>query len=272
MRSRCITDQTAVATSEDLLSWEIVGTVFSPRQDRPPLAWNGTPGDFDYGGSAFVGQLVEDYNVTATRELKPVAGKYWSTYFAQPSRGQCEPPPGATGMASSTDGIHWDRALEVPMMDTFPARGAKPWEQTQIYAPYLLHHNGTVYDFYNANSGTSEQTGVATLPLSQFPGVAYDRVPPSLWRRDPANPVVANGPTCVHQAADPKVYWDGEQGCWIMLFFGTDPKLNRGRASINAAFSTDLLTWTKVSITPCAGLRDAEAGAGRCVYWYPRWS
>lgn len=60
-------------------------------------------------------------------------------YFAQPSRYACEPPPGATGVASSTDGVHWERALEVPMMDTYPAHGAKPWEQTQQYAHYLLY-------------------------------------------------------------------------------------------------------------------------------------
>jgi hypothetical protein len=28
-----------------------------------------------------------------------------------------------------------------------------------------------VYDFYNANSGKTEQSGLATLPLSEWPGV-----------------------------------------------------------------------------------------------------
>ena len=53
--------------------------------------------------------------------------------------------------------------------------------------------------------------------------------PPSRWIRDPTNPILPNGPTCIHQAADPKVYWDGEQGVWIMIFFGTDPHINGGR-------------------------------------------
>jgi len=35
----------------------------------------------------------------------------------------------------------------VPLLDTFPAHGAQPWEQTQIYAPNLVVHGGTVYDF-----------------------------------------------------------------------------------------------------------------------------
>lgn len=239
--------QTAIATSTDLLKWDIGGVIFSPRQDRPPLDWNATPGDFDYGGSAFVGVLVSDYNVTAPRELKKLNGKYWTTYFGQPSRYEIEPPPGATGLASSTDGVHWERALEVPMMDTYPAHGAKPWEQNQQYAHYLLYVNGTVYDYYNANSGSSEQSGLATLADHDFPGVHINDDPPSRWIRDPTNPILPNGPTCIHQAADPKVYWDGEQGVWIMIFFGTDPHINGGRASINIAFSTDMRTWTKAT-------------------------
>ena len=126
-------------------------------------------------------------------------GYYWTTYFAQPTRDAIEPPPGATGLARSVDGVSWERATSTAMMDTFPARGAQPWEYTQIYAPYLLVHNGTVYDFYNANSGHTEQSGLATLPLAEFPGVDGTRSPVSRWLRNPANPIVRNGPTCVHQ-------------------------------------------------------------------------
>ena len=70
-------------------------------------------GDFDYGGAAFMGPLLTDYNVSAPRELLKVGGKYWFTNFAQPLRDACEPPPGATGLASSTDGIDWQRASAV---------------------------------------------------------------------------------------------------------------------------------------------------------------
>lgn len=46
-------------------------------------------------------------------------------YFAQPTRFGIEPPPGATGLARSADGVHWERGIQVPMMDTFRARGAR---------------------------------------------------------------------------------------------------------------------------------------------------
>ena len=72
-------------------------------------------GDFDYGGAAFMGPLLTDYNVSAPRELMQVDGKYWFTNFAQPLRGSCEPPPGATGLASSENGLDWERASSVPL-------------------------------------------------------------------------------------------------------------------------------------------------------------
>ena len=33
-------------------------------------------GDFDYGGAAFMGPLLQNYNVSAPRELLKVDGKY----------------------------------------------------------------------------------------------------------------------------------------------------------------------------------------------------
>jgi hypothetical protein len=67
--------------------------------------------------------------------------RYWFTNFAQPLRYACEPPPGATGLASSVDGKDWARASSVPLLDTLPAHGAQPWEQIQIYAPNLVVHD-----------------------------------------------------------------------------------------------------------------------------------
>ena len=161
-------------------------------------------------------------------------------------RGACEPPPGATGLATSVDGKAWVHASRVPLLDTFPAHGAQPWEAMQIYAPNLVIHNDTVYDFYNANSGSTEQSGLATLPLTDFPGVDPTGRHNSAWRRHAGNPLLPNGPIDVHQAADPKVYFDarlGPSGAWVMLYFGTCPKWKG--ASINIAFSTDLVSWHK---------------------------
>jgi hypothetical protein len=76
--------------------------------------------------------------------------------------------------------VTWERAIDSPILSTKDSADQK-WEATQIYAPYLLRHhgvdgnkgltnssdgdsNGGICDiFYNANSGSSEQSGIAHL-------------------------------------------------------------------------------------------------------------
>ena len=156
----------------------------------------------------------------------------------------------------------WERAIDTPILSTHdPGRGA--WEATQIYAPYLLQQDGgskcTIY--YNANSGKSEQSGIARLAhgCSSLPGIGANKS--SEWQRDAHNPVIANGKQFdTHQAADPKVYFDADlewsvdsdgtsttaqKGAWVLFYFGTGPDY-RG-ASIDVAFSADGTQWTKAS-------------------------
>ena len=122
--------QTAWSSSDDLVHFTQplapVGILYSPR-----TSWPSQPGEFDYGGAAFVGPLLTDYNVTAPRVLAraPGSGRFWYAYFGQPTRGSMEPPPGASGLASSSDGWLWVRETATPFLDTLPAHGAQPWEQ-----------------------------------------------------------------------------------------------------------------------------------------------
>jgi hypothetical protein len=132
--------QTAWATSDDLVHFSQPlapeGILYSPR-----TSWVSAPGEFDYGGAAFVGPLLTDYNVTAPRVLARAPGspgRFWYAYFGQPTRNALEPPPGASGLASSEDGRTWQRETATPFLDTVPAHGAQPWEQVQVYAPYLV--------------------------------------------------------------------------------------------------------------------------------------
>jgi hypothetical protein len=292
--------ETHLATSDDLVTWKQKGVIFSPREQSPPLDWNATPGEFDYGGAAFIGPLLVDYNISSPRVLAKQNGKFWFTYFGQPRRNAIEPPPGATGMASSMDGSSWKRAISTPILSCAdPGRGA--WEATQIYAPYLIRRADGVCDiYYNANSGRNEQSGIAHLKggCDNLPGIAPGANSLSFsekslsdgnqkedaesllsvrdvseWQRDTHNPVIANGKHFdSHQAADPKVYWDGDlvwstagtegsagsagaaggttsigsnKGAWTMFYFGTGPDYKG--ASIDVAFSADGITWTKAS-------------------------
>lgn len=241
--------QTAIASSADLIKWNTssVGISYSPRADKPPLAWNATPGDFDYGGAAFIGPLLQNYSMEAARVLKKADGNYWFTYYGQPRRGGYELDPGGSGMAKSVDGINWHRGTSVPFLSTTDP-DAKVWENKCEYAPFLLEHEQTYHVIYNAKGTNalgllSEESGVATMPSTQtLPGTTVNG---TRWTREVSNPVLPNGNKSggawdTYQAADPKVWWDGDH--WTMFYFGNGGGTG---AAIMAAFSTDLIHWEK---------------------------
>eukprot|EP00419_Tripos_fusus_P006518 CAMPEP_0172694398 /NCGR_PEP_ID=MMETSP1074-20121228/26642_1 /TAXON_ID=2916 /ORGANISM="Ceratium fusus, Strain PA161109" /LENGTH=393 /DNA_ID=CAMNT_0013514897 /DNA_START=365 /DNA_END=1546 /DNA_ORIENTATION=+ len=228
--------RTALATSDDLLAWDFSpGVVF----DRSEAA-----GLFDYGGVTFGCPLYGNASITGPRTMKKVNGKYWMAYGAYPLRG-LEQGSGADGIAWSLDGDIWEReSTSVPFMSV---EGAAAWESSVIYQPNLVLHDGNVYDFYNAKGSTgNEQSGLATISLSDFPGVDTS-AGVSQWQRNPASPLIRNGPkgsVDTQMASDPKVWYDDELGCWVMFYFGLGDG-SGGHADIMAARSSDLITWEK---------------------------
>lgn len=72
-------------------------------------------------------------------------------------------------------------------VDTLAAHGAQPWEQGQVYAPFIIPApDGTLADFYNAGSGSgNEQSGAAYLPggADALPGYDFT-INASLWVRE----------------------------------------------------------------------------------------
>jgi predicted GH43/DUF377 family glycosyl hydrolase len=210
--------QSFIAQSEDLLHWE-----------NMQLAMGyGPEGEFDFGGVVLGAYLYEDYNIRAPRTLKKKEGKYFSLYGAYPRQGGYELRPGYEGLASSVDGLHWQRAREEPILSVFD-KEVGTWEKDCIYQPWLLEHKGSYYNLYNAANGSIEQLGVA---LSDN---LYD------WKRYAQNPVIPTGPEGSYNevfSSDIKVFWDRDH--WTGFFFG----VGRGGAHIMMAFSTDLLHWT----------------------------
>ena len=271
--SASTTDMVHFNVSDPTLAPGQPGVVFSPRAGRPPLA-DAKPvaGDFDFGGAAFIGPLVEDYNVSATRVLRRAAGgeSFFYAYFAQHVAG-LEPPPGADGFAVSQDGLDWRRASTRPFLDVDPAHGARAWEQGQIYAPFVVpapaSSGGALAVFYNAVGNNSEgkraeESGQAYLDggAAALPGIAADGS--SLWRRDAANPTLPNNALGTSMASDPKVYFDDVQGVWVMVYFcygGT----KTGGACICVAFSDDQRTWVPAS-TPLYVNGGHPAGLDKC--------
>jgi sucrose-6-phosphate hydrolase SacC (GH32 family) len=206
-----------VAESADLVHWT-----------NPRLAMGfGPKGEFDNGGSVIGGYLYESWDVAAPRVLKKKDGKYLTLYGCYPRQGGYELRPGYEGVAESSDGIHWKRASDQPILSIYQS-DCMSWEKDCIYQPWLVEHEGTYYNFYNAANGGLEQSGLA---------LSNDLIH---WVRYPFNPVVGIRADAYDEkfASDPKVFRDNDH--WTMIYFG----VGKGGASIMIAFSRDLLHWT----------------------------
>jgi hypothetical protein len=210
--------QSFIAESDDLVHWKNM---------RLAMGF-GKEGDFDHGGVVLGAYLYDSYDLRAPRVLKKRGGTYWSLYGAYPRQGGYELRPGYEGVAKSADGLTWARAIDRPILSIYQ-EDVRTWEKDCIYQPWLVEHEGSYYNFYNAANGPVEQSGLARSAN------LLD------WKRHQANPVIPIGPKGSFNevfSSDPKVYRDGDH--WVMFFFG----VGRGHAHIMAAFSRDLLRWT----------------------------
>ncbi len=210
--------QSFIAESGDLVHWE-----------NMQLAMGyGKEGGFDYGGVVLGAYLYDDYHIKAPRRLKKKDGKYYSLYGAYPRQGGYELRPGYEGLASSEDGLLWQRAKEEPILSVFQ-EDCGLWEKDCIYQPWLVEHKGKYYNLYNAANGSVEQLGVAVSDN------LYD------WKRYDQNPVIPVGPQGSYNetfSSDIKVFWDRDH--WVGFFFG----VGKEGAHVMLAFSYDLLHWT----------------------------
>ncbi len=209
--------QSFVAESQDLLHWS------NYRLAMP----YGPEGEFDHGGRVIGAFLYDSYEVKAPRTLRRLNGAYWTLYGAYPRQGGYELRPGYEGVATSQDGLRWERAKPQPILSIFDS-DCGTWEKDCIYQPWLLEHKGRYFNFYNAANGGTEQTGLAfSIDLTN-------------WMRYPANPVVRNRKGGFDEAfcSDPKVFHDGDH--WVMFYFG----VGQGGAHIMFAASRDLVHWS----------------------------
>ena len=188
----------------------------------------GPKGEFDHGGVVLGAYLYQSYGIKDARILKEHGGQFWSLYGAYPRQGGYELRPGYEGVAKSGDGFKWSRAQDGPILSVFQADVGE-WEQSCIYQPWLVEHEGRYYNFYNAANGSIEQIGLA---------FSDDLLH---WQRYGNNPVIPHGGEGSYNekfSSDGKVFRDGDH--WVMFFFG----VGKGGAHIMAAYSYDLLNWT----------------------------
>lgn len=211
--------QSFVAESEDLVTWSSM---------RLAMGF-GKEGEFDFGGRVIGAYLYEDYDIKAPRVLKKRDGKFWTLYGCYAKQGGYEVDPGYEGVACSDDGLSWQRAKDDYILSVHES-DVGDWEKDCIYQPWLVEHEGTFYNFYNAKQMPQwiEQMGLAT---------SADLLH---WKRHPENPVIRVRPGGYDEkfVSDGKVFRDEDH--WVMFYFG----VGRGGAHIMAAYSYDLINWT----------------------------
>mmetsp|Transcript_20908 Transcript_20908/g.44075 ORF Transcript_20908/g.44075 Transcript_20908/m.44075 type:complete len:1319 (-) Transcript_20908:145-4101(-) len=227
--------QTFVAESSDLLDWT---------NSRLAMGY-GDEGSFDYGGVVLGAYLYEKYDIDAPRVLKRKNGKFYCLYGAYAKRGtkDCplyEPDPGYQGLASSTDGLHWQREFNESILSIYGPGMVKDWEKDSIYQPWLVEHEGQYFNFYNAKEMPDwvEQLGLAT---------SNDLCN---WTRHEDNPIVRVGKrigAAINEGydtqftSDAKVFWDRDESHFCMFYFG----VGKVGAHIMIAYSKDLIHWVR---------------------------
>jgi predicted GH43/DUF377 family glycosyl hydrolase len=210
--------RTGLAESYDLITWKKLGMIL----DR------GKSGSYTAYNIALTG-LLRDNMLYGPATLKKVDGRFVGTYHAYPNPGY-EAGPGVIGLCYSDDLYHWTVGDPVLLPD--PTYG---WESGGLYKSWIMEHEGTFFLYYNAKNRTE-------APWIEQTGMAYSSDLRN-WHRYERNPLLTVGPPGSFDekfASDPCILFSGEH--WVMFYFGLS---NDKVARDGAAYSLDLLTWTK---------------------------
>lgn len=228
--------QTALATSDDLLHWQLKGQILT-RKSINSNRW-------DSAGIAGTWILKVSNQINDLPSIKKVDGKYWLVYHAYPLIGY-EVGAAEIGLAWTEDDdlLDW-HCLDQPV---YSWRDGDAWESGGLYKVCLLYEDNQYHIFYNAKNVTYgawiEQTGHAVSDnLLQ-------------WVRVPNNPVLSVDQNPLGWSSkfrsDPAVFRDGD--CWLMFFFGFDGL----HAQEGIAWSRDGRKW---SINPKPIIRYGTPG------------
>lgn len=233
--------QTALAVSDDLLSWEHYCMVLKREEEDSRWDWVGAAGTWI---------IKESDNLYDTPKLRKVDGKYWMVYHSYPSKGyEAGPAEISLAWCEEEDLKVWHR-LDKPV---FSWKDGEAWEAGGLYKAGIIEHDQTWYMFYNAKDTQKrwiEQTGVA-MSKDLFH-----------WERCKENPIVKVSLEPAWDSrflSDPYVVKDGD--LWLDFFFGYDGKVYK-HAQDGLALSHDLIHWEKVEepIVPNGAEGDIDEG------------
>lgn len=211
--------ETAIADSDDLLSWRPLGTILPFRHE----GWDAVQ------AAGYV--ALQDTTWGRSYELETYDGKYWISYIGGALKGY-ETDPLAVGIAWTDDPtapVAWQRLGEPVLSRDQP--DVRPWESLTQYKSNILHDKNRTLGypfvmFYNGKAkGSPERIGMA---------VSNDM---RRWRRYGTDPVIDNQTGI---SGDPQVVRIGD--VWVMFYFGA---FWRPKAFDTFACSYDLVHWTR---------------------------
>ncbi len=211
--------ETAIADSNDLLSWHPLGRILPFRNE----GWDAVQ------AAGYV--ALQDTTWAGSYALESYDGKYWMSYIGGALKGY-ETDPLAIGMAWTSDPtrpIPWHR-LEEPVLSR-DQPDVRPWESLTQYKSNIIHDKRQTLGhpfvmFYNGKAkGSPERIGMAASSDMRH------------WRRYGAEPVIDNQTGI---SGDPQVVRMGD--VWVMFYFGA---FWRPKAFDTFACSYDLVHWTK---------------------------
>lgn len=210
--------ETALAESDDLLSWNKLGNILSFQDET----WDANQ------AAGYI--ALQDHQWQGSYELNQYDGKYWMSYLGGNSTGY-EQGVLSVGIATTDEpnvAKPWTRFAQNPVL-TPKQLNARSFENVTLYKSHILRDASETlgYPFvmyYNAK-GEYETIGMA---------VSNDM---TTWLRYGAEPVIDNGSGISGDAQITKI---GD--VWVMFYFGAFWQPN---AFETFAASYDLVHWTK---------------------------
>lgn len=133
---------------------------------------------------------------------------------------------GAIGLATSTDGITWNRNVGNPILSI-----GSGWENGSLYNTSVVIVGGTWYMLYEARGTGSNILGLAT----SSDGIT--------WTKYGSNPVLATSFQGLGYVAAPALVYDS--GVFYIWYLGN---AGDGTYYTGRAYSTDAITWTHYSV------------------------
>jgi predicted GH43/DUF377 family glycosyl hydrolase len=214
--------ETAIAESQDLLSWKPLGKILTYKKDK---TWDCK----QIGGYI----ALQDHTWGGSYELQTYDDKYWLSYLAGALEGY-ETDPLAIGIAwtkTPAKPLEWNRIKENPVLHPHDT-DAREFEKKTLYKSNIIYDKERTLGhpfvmFYNAKQQGKhiERIGMA---------VSDDMIH---WKRFGDKPVIDN---LKGISGDPQITRIGN--VWVMFYFGAhwQPK-----AFDTFACSYDLVNWTK---------------------------